>query len=127
MQTRIRELDIRVPARGVCWIFFSQELGEREHVHEVRGLEDGVGEAGFGEVFFDVALAVVVHEFAEDGVEDGGVDEVGDVVMEGGVDHVVSGFVSLTMGTWGGGLLTLSLFLEDESLGLRDRRLSHPP
>ena len=60
-------------------------------VHEVGGLEDGVGEAGFDEVFFDVALAVVVHEFAEDGVEDGGVDEVGDVVVKRGVDHVVSG------------------------------------
>ena len=58
------------------------------------GLEDGVGEAGFNEVFFDVALTVVVQEFAEDGVEDGGVDEVGDVVVARGVDHVVSRFVS---------------------------------
>lgn len=66
------------------------------------GLENGVGKAGFDEVFFDVALAVVVHEFAEDGVEDGGVDEMGCVVAEGGVDHVVSGFVSLTMGVCGG-------------------------
>ena len=61
------------------------------------GLEDGVGEARFNEIFFDVALAVVVHEFAEDGVQDGGVDEVGDVVVEGGVDHVVSRIVS---GLW---------------------------
>ena len=58
------------------------------------GLEDGVGKAGFNEVFFDVALAVVIHEFAEDGVEDGGVDEVGGVVAERGVDHVVSKIVS---------------------------------
>lgn len=55
------------------------------------GLEDGVGEAGFNEVFFDVALAVMVHEFAEGGVQDGGVDEVGGVVVERGVDHVVAG------------------------------------
>ena len=94
MQTRIREFDIRVPARCVRWIFFTQELREGEHVHEVGGLEDSVGQAGFDEVFFDVALAVVVHEFAEDGVQDGGVDEVGDVVVEGGVDHVISRFVS---------------------------------
>ena len=58
------------------------------------GLEDGIGEAGFDEVFFDIALAVVVQQFAEDGVEDGGVDEVGDVVVTRGVDHVVSRFVS---------------------------------
>ena len=57
----------------------------------MRGLENGVGEAGFDEVFFDVALAVVVHEFAQHGVQDGGVDEVGDVVVERGIDHVVAG------------------------------------
>ena len=66
------------------------------------GLEDGVGEAGFDEVFFDVALAVVVHEFAEDGVQDGGVDEVGDVVVEGGVDYIVSKIVS-GLWVWGVG------------------------
>ena len=60
----------------------------------MRRLEDSVGEAGFNEVFFDVALTVVVQEFAEDGVEDGRVDEVGDVVVARGVDHVVSRFVS---------------------------------
>ena len=60
----------------------------------MRRLEDSVGEAGFDEVFFNVALAVVVQEFAEDGVEDGGVDEVGDVVVARGVDQVVSRFVS---------------------------------
>ena len=36
----------------------------------------------------------MVHEFAEDGVEDGGVDEVGGVVAERSVDHVVSKIVS---------------------------------
>ena len=66
-------------------------MGERKHVHEVGGLEDGVREAGFDEVFFDVALAVVVQEFAEDGVQGGGVDEMGGVVVERGVDHVVAG------------------------------------
>ena len=39
-------------------------------------------------------LAVVVHEFAQDGMKDGGVDEVGGVVAERGVDHVVSKIVS---------------------------------
>ena len=66
------------------------------------GLEDGVWEAGFDEVFFDIALAFVVHEFAEDGVQDGGVDEVGDVVVERGVDHVVAGIRIVSRLLWVG-------------------------
>ena len=46
---------------GIGWIFLGEEFCEGELVHEVGGLEDGVCEAGFDEVFFDVALAVVVH------------------------------------------------------------------
>ena len=94
METCTCEFHIWVKARGVCWIFFRQEFLEGEHFHEVGRLEDGVGEAGFDEIFLDIALAVVVQEFAEDGVEDGGVDEVGDVVVARGVDHVVPRFVS---------------------------------
>lgn len=54
-----------------------EEGVELEVVHECCGLEDSVVETAFDEVLFDVALAVVVEEFAELGIEDGGVDEVG--------------------------------------------------
>jgi len=33
-------------------------------VHEGRGLEDRVRDGGLDEVFFEVAFALVVHEFA---------------------------------------------------------------
>lgn len=60
METCVGEFDRGVPVGGVGWVFLLEEFGEGEHVHEVGGLEDGVGEGGLNEVFFDGALAVVV-------------------------------------------------------------------
>jgi hypothetical protein len=61
-------------------------------------LDDGVGEGGFDEGFFDVAFAVVVHEFAELGMEDGTIDEmleVGFAKGECGFDHILPNGVSI--------------------------------
>ena len=54
------------------------------------GLEDGIGQAGLDQCFLNVALAVVVQEFAQGGVQDGGVDEVLDVIGQSRFDHVVT-------------------------------------
>ena len=58
----------------------------------MTGLEDRKGEAGFDQVFFYVALAVVIHQFAEDGMQHAAVDEVLDFGADGGVDHVIAYF-----------------------------------
>ena len=76
-----------------------EEHGDGEVVHESGGLEDGVGEGGLDEALLDVALAVVVEEFAELGVQHAAEDEVfegGGVaargVVECSVDHHVTYF-----------------------------------
>lgn len=68
-------------------------------------MDYSVWEAGFDEVFFDVAFGVVVEEFAERGVQDAGVEEVfqlaaGEGLGEGGVDDVdaAAGFVGVEAG-----------------------------
>jgi hypothetical protein len=58
----------------------------------MRGLEDGVWEGGFGEGLFDIAFTVVVHEFAESGMEDRAVDELPEVGFGEGecsFDHIL--------------------------------------
>ena len=51
-------------------------------------LQDSVRHSRLYQSFFNVALAVVLEELAELGVDDGGEDEVLDFVVEGGFDHV---------------------------------------
>ena len=64
---------------------------ERKVVHEVTGLQNCIWYSGLYESLFDIALAVVLKDLAELGVEDRREDEVLDFMVNSGLNHVFSG------------------------------------
>ena len=57
----------------------------------MTGLQNCVRYSGLYERLFDLALAVVLKDLAELGMEDGEEDEVLDFMVNGGVNHIFAG------------------------------------